>query len=264
MTIARELWPIYRTVTGPGFDESLKIIQRSFLPNLRIKSTRTGSKVFDWTIPDEYSVLEAWIETPSGEKICNFAENNLHLVGFSEAIDTRLPLSELQTNLHSLPDQPNAVPYVTSYYRNTWGFCISHKDRLQLEDGEYRVYINARKFPGFLRYGELLIKGESKKEILLTSYLCHPSMANNELSGPIVLSKLAQNLLQRNDLKFSYRILLLPETIGSIAYIKKNLRKLNQRLKLFKDLLNDLNVKETRQTLTASNYAAQMTPHLCL
>ena len=219
--LAQELWPLNRSVTGEGARATLLKIQE-IVPSLKIFEVSSGTKVFDWTVPDEWYIHDAYIVKPCGKKICHFKNNNLHVVGYSSPVNKKISLEELQEHLHSLPDQPTAIPYVTSYYQERWGFCISHEDRQLLEDGEYHVVVKSRLFKGVLNYGELLIKGQSDKEIFLSSYICHPSMANNELSGPTVLAYLSKWLLSLKTHRYSYRIILVPETIGSIAYLSKN------------------------------------------
>ena len=220
--LAKQLWPINRSITGDGVRETLKIL-RGHLPDLEILEVPSGQKVFDWKIPKEWSVREAWIEAPDGRRFCDFNTNNLHLVGYSVGIDATLTKNELDKHLFSLPEKPKAIPYITSYYEEFWGFCITDEERQVLQDGNYRVYIDAELFEGSLTYGELIIKGESDEEVFLSTYICHPSMANNELSGPCVVTFLAKWLINLRSLKYTYRIVFVPETIGSIAYLSKNL-----------------------------------------
>ena len=201
--------------------QTLKIIEGK-LPNLKTESISSGSKVFDWDVPKEWEVTEAFITTPEGKRICDFSENNLHLVGYSVPFEAEMGLAELQKHLYSLESQPEAIPYVTSYYQNTWGFCISHNQRKALNEGMYRVVVRTRLFDGVLNYGELLIPGKSSREVFFSTYICHPSMANNELSGPALAVELAKLLSgQRN--YYSYRFVFLPETIGSLIYMARNL-----------------------------------------
>jgi aminopeptidase-like protein len=215
---AKELWPLNRSLTGEGVRQTLERI-KLHLPDLEIRAVPSGTDVFDWTIPKEWSVNNAHLVTPSGEKICDFKSNNLHLVGYSVPFEGRITLEELKKHLHTLPDQPNAIPYITSYYKERWGFCLSQDQYDQLEDGEYYVKVDTRNFDGVLNFGELIIPGKSSKEIFLSTYICHPSMANNELSGPTVVTYLAKWLLELKQRDYTYRIVFVPETIGSIAYL---------------------------------------------
>ena len=224
---AVDLWPLNRSITGEGLRQTLRIIQKE-LPELEIFEVPSGTQVFDWVVPKEWKVNDAYITTPSGKKICHFKKNNLHLVGYSVPVRLRLSLPELQEYLYSLPNQPNAVPYITSYYKERWGFCISHEERLGLEEGIYEICVDTQLFDGSLTYGELLIKGESSKEVFISTYVCHPSMANNELSGPCVVTFLAKNLKELGRTKYSYRIVFVPETIGSITYLSRHIDHLKQ------------------------------------
>lgn len=226
--LAKKLWHIPRSITGEGVRQTLRII-KEVLPDLAIVEVPTGSKVFDWTVPPEWEIKSGYIITPDGGRICDFSVNNLHVIGYSESVDRVMDLSELQTHLYSIPEQPDAIPYVTSYYERRWGFCIKHSERLGLKEGSYRVVIDSRQFSGNLTYGEIIIKGKLEKEVLLSTYICHPSLANNELSGPCVTAFLAKTLLADRALKYSYRILFLPETIGAVTYIATNIETLKQR-----------------------------------
>lgn len=227
--LAQRLWGINRSITGDGVRETLGIL-KEFMPNLSITEVPTGTQVFDWTIPKEWKVNDAYIITPSGNKICSFKENNLQLVGYSTPVHSKLSLSELQNNLYSLTDQPTAIPYITSYYKECWGFCLTQQQRDSLEDGEYEVFIDSELFDGSLTYGELLIKGQTDKEIFISTYVCHPSMANNELSGPTVTTFIANWLANRSNNRFSYRIVFIPETIGSITYLSRNKDRLKDNV----------------------------------
>lgn len=223
--LATELWPINRSITGDGVRQTLAIIKKQ-IPELEIVEIPSGTQVFDWTIPKEWRVKDAYIVTPSGEKICEYKKNNLHLVGYSTSINKKLSLSELQDHLYSLPNQPNAIPYITSYYEERWGFCLTHEQRELLKDVVYEAFIDSELFEGSLTYGEILIKGKSTKEVFISTYVCHPSMANNELSGPCVTTFLAKKLREADQLRYSYRLIFIPETIGSIAYLSKNIEHL--------------------------------------
>jgi len=226
---AKDLWPINRSITGKGVRETLQKVSKH-LSKLEIKSVPSGTKVFDWTVPKEWDVKEAYIITPSGTKICDFSQNNLHLIGYSIPFEGEISFEELKAHLHTLPDQPNAIPYVTSYYEERWGFCLSQEQFNTLKRGTYKVVIRSRLFKGELNYGELLIKGKSDKEIFLSTYICHPSMANNELSGPTVVTFLAKWLQEVNKTDFSYRIIFIPETIGSITYLSKNYKDMKNKI----------------------------------
>ena len=218
---ARALWPLPRSISGEGLRATLRAIQAR-LPALELVEVASGTQVLDWIVPDEWRIGEAWIEAPDGSRIVDVARNNLHVVGYSTAVDAVLPLAELQPHLHSLPEQPDAIPYVTSYYQRRWGFCLSQRQRDALVDGVYRVRIDAAHVAGAITLGELLIPGESAQEILLSSYCCHPSMANNELSGPCLLTWLARWIDALPRRRYSYRIVFVPEMIGSIAYLDRH------------------------------------------
>ena len=220
--LAKRLWPINRSITGEGVRDSLKII-KEIVPEICIHEVATGTKAFDWIVPKEWHVSEAWIKCPDGKKICDFTNNNLHLVSYSRPIHAHIEKSELLKNLYSIPDMPNAIPYITSYYKDGWGFCISENQKNQLPEGTYEVCIKSKLFDGVLNYGELLIKGELEEEIFLSTYICHPSMANDQLSGICVTTFLADWLRKKENRKYSYRIIFIPETIGSIVYLSKNL-----------------------------------------
>lgn len=225
---ALELWPIDRSITGDGVRETLNLISRH-IPNLEVRSVKTGTKVFDWTVPKEWKVHEAYIVTPNGDKICDFSENNLHLVGYSIPFEGELSLQELRDHIYTQPDQPDAIPYVTSFYSDRWGFCLSQKNYEALEEGNYKIVIKTEIFDGVLNYGELLLPGKSQKEIFLSTYICHPSMANNELSGPTVLTFLTK-WLESIDREYSYRIVFVPETIGSITYLSFNYKEMKEKI----------------------------------
>jgi aminopeptidase-like protein len=219
--LATRLWPLNRSITGAGLRQTLAIL-KEICPNLTIHEVPSGSAAFDWTAPDEWEIESATLTAPDGELIADFARNNLHVVGYSTAVDSTLTLAELQPHLYSLPEQPDAIPYVTSYYARRWGFCVSHAQREKLKAGNYRAQIKARHFAGSLTYGELVLPGVSAEEIFLSTYVCHPSMANNELSGPCVTAFLAR-WLEGLDRRLTYRIVFIPETIGSLVYLSRNL-----------------------------------------
>ncbi len=223
------LWPICRSITGNGLRESLKILSE-IIP-LQIHEVPTGTHVFDWEIPKEWNIKDAYIITPEGNKICEFKENNLHLVSYSIPIDSEFSFEELEKHLFSIPELPEAIPYLTSYYKETWGFCIAHNEKEKLpKTGKYRVKIDSSLSNGSLTYGECLLKGETDKEILLSTYVCHPSMANNELSGPLVTALLYKKLEKLARRKYTYRFLFAPETIGVIAFLSKEGTRLKEKL----------------------------------
>lgn len=227
--LCSELFPICRSITGNGFRQSLAILAKH-IPNLNAIEVPTGTKCFDWEVPKEWNIKDAYIVAPNGDKICQFKHSNLHVVGYSTPINDTITLDELQSHLYSLPEQPNAIPYITSYYKERWGFCLTQTERDLLEPGEYHVFIDSELKQGSLTYGELIIPGTSDEEIFLSSYLCHPSMANNELSGPVVTTFIAKWLSQLKNNKYTYRIVIIPETIGSITYLSKNHTEMKEKV----------------------------------
>ncbi|AJC85218.1 DUF2172 domain-containing protein [Campylobacter peloridis] len=233
--LAKKLFPICRSITGDGFRQSLKILDDAMGGGiLKIHSIASGSKVFDWEVPAEWQINDAYIITPNGEKICDFKQNNLHVLNYSIGMDTELDLASLQEHLYSIEEMPDAIPYVTSYYKKRWGFCIKHEDRVKLKEGKYKVFIDAKHHEnGVLNYADFIIPSTQncKEEILISAYLCHPSMANNELSSPIVAAFLAKWLLEQKQRKYNYRFIFAPETIGSIVYINKHLKHLQKYTK---------------------------------
>ena len=229
-----ELFKLNRSITGKDSYKTLKIIKREH-PKLNILKFNSGKSVFDWKIPPEWNVNSAFVEDKFGEKIINIKDNNLHLVSYSSPVNTSIKKNKLLEKLHSLKNQINALPYVTSYYKKYWGFCVTekHKDKIKkkyLKNDKFKILIDSRfNNRGSLYYGELFLKGESKKEVLISTYICHPSMANNELSGPIVAMALIKYFSGKK-LKKSLRFIFVPETIGSIAYINRNLKKLKKNV----------------------------------
>ena len=230
----KKLFPICRSITGPGVRKTLKIIKNQF-PKLKIKKIRSGTKVFDWRIPPEWNIKDAYILDKYSNKIVDFKKNNLHLVGYSIPVRKYLNKNQLYKNLYFLKKQPDAIPYVTSYYKKRWGFCLNYNqkkklDKNYLKQDIFKVVINSKfNKKGFLNYGELVLKGISSKEILISTYICHPSMANNELSGIIVSMGLI-NHFKKKKLSKTIRFLFIPETIGSIAYINKNLKNMKKNI----------------------------------
>jgi aminopeptidase-like protein len=215
------LWPICRSITGNGVRESLKILQE-IIP-LEIHEVPSGLQAFDWVVPNEWNIRDAYIITPQGKKIAAFSENNLHVVNYSIPVDQEMTWDELQPHVHTRPDLPDAIPYVTSYYKENWGFCITHREYETLpRDGKYRVVIDSSLDIGSLTYGDLILPGETSEEILCSTYICHPSMANNELSGPLVTAFLYQYLAALPKRRYTYRFVFVPETIGAIIYLNRH------------------------------------------
>ena len=223
-----ELFPICRSITGNGTRESLEIIKK-IIP-LKTFEVPTGYQAFDWDVPEEWNIKDAYVLDEAGKKIIDFKKNSLHIVGYSIPVDKVISLEELQNHLYSIPDKPDAIPYKTSYYDRKWGFCLAHSERLKLKKGNYKVFIDSELKRGSLTYGEMILPGKSKEEILLTTYICHPSMANNEGSGMSVLAYLAKWLCDQKERKYTYRIVFAPETIGAIVYISKNLEQLKNNV----------------------------------
>lgn len=231
--LADKIYPICRSITGEGVRETLKIISDYIGQDglkLDIHEVHTGTQVFDWTVPKEWTIRSAYIEDKQGKKIIDMKENNLHVMGYSVPVDKWVTLEELKQVVYTQPDQPGVIPYVTSYYKERYGFCMS-KDQLDaLEDGEYHIYVDSELFDGSLTYAELLIPGETEEELLLTSYTCHPSMANNECSGPAVLAALMRYVNSLKNRKYTYGFVLNPETIGAITYLSRNFEHLKEKL----------------------------------
>lgn len=225
----RTLWPICRSITGPGVRETLAILQRE-LPALTVHEVPTGTRCFDWTVPDEWIIRDAYIADQAGRRVVDFAASNLHVVNYSEPVECELDLSDLQPHLHSLPDQPDAIPYVTSYYKRSWGFCLTDRVRQSLAPGRYRVVVDSELRPGSLTYGEWILPGETTDEVFFSTYICHPSMANNELSGPCVTAELAK-WLATAPRRLTYRIIFIPETIGALVYLSRHLADLRERVR---------------------------------
>lgn len=215
-----ELFPICRSITGNGFRNSLHIL-KSIVPEIQIFEVSTGTKVYDWTVPKEWNIREAYIENENGDRILDFRDNNLLVVGYSLPLDEWMDAEELKQICYIQEDQPEVIPYVTSYYKERSGFCMTKKLRDSLK-GRYHAVIDSTLEEGSLTYGEAYFKGECDKEILISTYLCHPSMANNECSGPVVTVMLADFIKKMKKRKYSYRFVFIPETIGSLTYLSQN------------------------------------------
>lgn len=228
--LAKRIFPVYRSITGSGVRETLTIL-KEICNELQIRGIESGRNVFDWTVPKEWEIDEAYIENEKGTKVIDFKVNNLHVVGYSEPIDKWVEREELLHYIYTQPDQPDAIPYVTSYYAPRYGFCMTENMKNRLESGKYHMVIKSRFFEGYMNWGEILIKGESEDEICFSTNICHPSLGNNETSGPVVLIHLANWLSSLDHKKYTYRFLFLPETIGSIAYISQNLKHMKDYIK---------------------------------
>jgi aminopeptidase-like protein len=224
------LWPICRSITGEGLRESFQIL-KEIIP-LELHEVESGTEVFDWEVPKEWNIRDAYIITPDGNKIADFKKNNLHVVNYSTPVDRELTFEELESHLHYKEDLPAAVPYITTYYKRRWGFCVSYNTYKDLpREGTYRVKIDSSLEKGSLTYGDLLLKGETEDEILFSSYLCHPSMANNELSGPLAVAFLYRELKKLKTHKYSYRFVIAPESIGAICNLYQNKDLLKKNVK---------------------------------
>ena len=217
--LIKRLYPICRSITGDGVRETLQII-REFIP-IQINEVASGTKVFDWTIPAEWNIKDAYIKNAWGEKIVDFKKLNLHVLNYSIPIDEKMGLEKLKAHLYAIPESPEWIPYRTSYHNREWGFCISHNQLLEMKDEEYEVKIESSLVPGSLTYGEYFIKGNSTDVVLFTCHICHPSLCNDNLSGIAIATFLAREL-SKMKLKYSYRFLFIPGTIGSITWLSLN------------------------------------------
>ena len=225
MDLAGELYLIPRSLTGDGVRATLERINRR-LP-LEVHELPTGTPVLDWTVPREWNPREAWIRDPAGRKVVDFVDHNLHLVGYSAPAHRKMTLDELRPHLHSLPEQPDLIPYRTSYYEETWGFCLPHRLFESLPDGEYEVFIDASLEDGSMTWGECLLPGATAEEVLISSHVCHPQLANDNLSGIAVAVHLAEALARVPERRYSYRFLFAPGSIGAIAWLARNRDRLD-------------------------------------
>jgi len=217
--LATELYPICRSITGKGFRDSLSIL-KSQVP-LEVHEVPTGTQVFDWTVPKEWNIREAWVRNARGEKVIDFAKSNLHILQYSVPIHATLPLEELKSHLFSIPEHPEWIPYRTSYYKENWGFCLTHRVLESLREGSYEVFIDSTLAPGSLAYGEYVLPGKSQDEVLISCHSCHPSLCNDNLSGMTLASTLAR-LLEKVDRHYTYRFLFIPGAIGSITWLARH------------------------------------------
>ena len=228
--LCERLFPICRSITGDGVRKTLQMLVEVYGNEINIHEVPTGTKVFDWTVPKEWNIKEAYIENSKGQRVIDFKNNNLHVVGYSLPVDKFVDLQELKSVVYTQPDQPDAIPYVTSYYKECYGFCMSQNQLDKLPEDTYHIVIDSELKEGSLTYGEIIIPGDTEEEVFLSTYICHPSMANNELSGPVVATFLAKwlNLLVKR--RYTYRIIFIPETIGAITYLSKNLQYLKEHV----------------------------------
>lgn len=219
IALMQRLYPICRSITGDGLRHSLQILQE--LVPLTLHEVPSGTQVFDWTVPKEWNVRDAYVKNAHGEKVIDFQQHNLHLVNYSIPIQQKMPLGELKRHLHSLPEFPEWIPYRTSYYAETWGFCLSHHALEALEEGEYEVYIDSTLADGHLTYGELVLPGELAEEVLISTHCCHPSLCNDNLAGMALATFLARHLAGQPR-RYTYRFLFLPGTIGAITWLARH------------------------------------------
>lgn len=223
-----DLFPICRSITGEGARETLALIQKH--APLDIHEIPSGTRVFDWIVPKEWNIREAWIKDPAGKKIIDLGNSNLHVLSYSAPVHARVSLKDLKEHLYSVPEHPDWIPYRTSYYNRNWGFCLPHHQLLGLSEGEYEVFIDSSLEDGHLTYGECHLRGETEAEVLISTHICHPSLANDNLSGIAVAAFLAKHL-SKLSLRYSYRFLFIPGTIGSITWLSLNESKVS-RIKL--------------------------------
>lgn len=229
MELAEELFPICRSITGEGVRKTLNILKRE-IPELEIKAVKSGTEVFDWIVPKEWKITDAFVETLDGKRVIDFKKNNLHLMGYSIPVDANVTREDLFEHLYTVDEQPTAVPYVTSYYEERWGFCCSKNEKDRLTEEYYHVKIESELFNGVLNYGEVILPGRESKEVMFSTYICHPSMANNEISGPVVLTNLINKINKIKNRRYTYRFIFTPETIGVITYLSKHLNYLKENV----------------------------------
>jgi aminopeptidase-like protein len=223
--LVERLYPICRSITGDGVRQTLDIVGEHI--SLERHEVPTGTQVLDWTIPQEWNIRDAYVATPDGERVIDFRESNLHVVGYSVPVNERMPLSELRGHLHTLPDQPSWVPYRTSYYAPAWGFCLAQEKLDALPDGEYDVVIDSTLADGSLTYGEHVVPGRVTDEVIVSCHVCHPSLANDNLAGIAVAISLAQQLAETQP-HYTYRFLFMPGTIGSITWLARNADRIDK------------------------------------
>ena len=218
MELMSRLFPICRSITGDGVRETLSILRSRV--DLNVQEVPTGYQAFDWTVPREWNIRDAYIKNEHGERVIDFQKSNLHVLNYSSPVSGTMTLDELRPHLYTKPDQPDAIPYLISYYEERWGFCLSQNQLDELPDGRYEVLIDSSLENGHLTFADAVLPGSSEREILLSTYMCHPSMSNNELSGPVLASFLYQILAQCEH-RYTYRFVFVPETIGALVYLSQ-------------------------------------------
>ncbi len=228
---AKDLFPLPRSLTGEGVRSTFEYLKK-INPEIVIHRFFTGDVVYDWRIPDEWKIRDSFIEhLETGKRFAEFSRCNLHVLGYSEPIDQVMEKEELLENIFTQQDQPDLIPYVTSYYKRRFGFCMSENDKLKMPEGKYRAFIDSDLFPGEMLVGDRIIQGKSNNELMFSSYICHPSMANNELSGPVLMSALMRYVVDKYpNSKMSYRFVFVPETIGSLAYLSRHINIMKNRV----------------------------------
>jgi aminopeptidase-like protein len=219
MRLIEELYPICRSITGDGLRETLRLLQRQI--SLEIREVPTGTQVFDWTVPKEWNIRDAYVKNANGERVIDFQKSNLHVVNYSVPVRRRMAFAELREHLFTLPAHPDWIPYRTSYYKESWGFCLSEKQCAGMKDEEYEVCIDSKLEDGHLSYGEYFLPGETRDEVLISCHACHPSLCNDNLSGIALAVSIAQRL-KSFPRRYSYRFLFIPGTIGAITWLAKN------------------------------------------
>lgn len=261
---AEKIYPINRSITGNGVRKTFQIINEYLnekgCPSFTIHEVPSGTKVFDWTVPKEWEIKEGYIADSTGNHVIDMENHPLHIMGYSTPVDEMVCLEELKKHVYVQEDAPDAIPYVTSYYRERFGFCMTKNQLDALQEDTYHMFINSRLFDGSLTYGELIIEGNSDEEIFFSSYVCHPQMANNETSGPALMTQLIDYVAKLPNRKYTYRFVLLPETIGSITYLSKNLSAMKERTVAGFNLScvgdnNDYSIVETRYGNTLADRA---------
>jgi aminopeptidase-like protein len=224
-SLVERLYPLCRSITGDGVRATLDVLAK-FIP-LTVHEVPTGTHVLDWTVPKEWNIRDAYVANPDGRRVIDFAESNLHVVGYSVPIRTRMTLGQLREHLHTLPDQPDLVPYRTSYYQEAWGFCLSQNTLDSLPDGDYEIVIDSTLADGSLTYGEHVVVGQVSDEVLVSCHVCHPSLANDNLAAMAVAVELANRLAEAKPY-YTYRIVFAPGTIGAITFLARNAERVDK------------------------------------